>query len=264
MPPDHSTAASGTLPTEQTKLATAISGPTTTFSIARSAGGPSWMNRPLKKSSPSWATKPASRKPAVISFHSIVQSPRKLWATSDQAAAEVSRSRNGPAAPEDSCWWPASAWIACSRARRSSAGETSSRRLTAIRAIITSPPRYSARVNCQPISTHSTSPSSHTRFVEANWKASAVTAEAPLANRLLPMAIAVGAARRRRPQRRGQAHRLRPGARERRLDALARHPGLHDRRDREAQHERPPHLPRHQEGVLQAVQNRVHTPRGLY
>ena len=38
---------------------------------------------------------------------------------------------------------------------------------------------YSASANCQPISTHSTSPSSHTRFVEANWKASALAAEAP-------------------------------------------------------------------------------------
>jgi hypothetical protein len=40
------------------------------------------------------------------------------------------------------------------------------------------PPRYSASVNCQPISTHRTSPSSHTRLVEANWKASAEAAEA--------------------------------------------------------------------------------------
>ena len=39
----------------------------------------------LKKSSPSRPTKPASTKPRVISFHSICQSPRKLWATSDQA-----------------------------------------------------------------------------------------------------------------------------------------------------------------------------------
>jgi hypothetical protein len=37
-------------------------------------------------------------------------------------------------------------------------------------------------VNCQPISIHRTSPSSHTRLVEANWKASALAAEAPLAN----------------------------------------------------------------------------------
>ncbi len=32
IPPDHNTAASGTLPTEQTKLSTAMIGPMTTFS----------------------------------------------------------------------------------------------------------------------------------------------------------------------------------------------------------------------------------------
>jgi hypothetical protein len=37
MPPDHSTAASGTLPTEQTKLSTAMSEPTITFSIVGKA-----------------------------------------------------------------------------------------------------------------------------------------------------------------------------------------------------------------------------------
>ncbi len=45
-------------------------------------------------------------------------------------------------------------------------------------------------MNCQPSSTHSTSPSSHTRFVDANWKASADAALAPFWNRLLAIAIA--------------------------------------------------------------------------
>jgi hypothetical protein len=49
---------------------------------------------------------------------------------------------------------------------------------------------YSASVNCQPISTHRTRPSSHTRLVEANWKASAVAADAPFWNRLLAIAMA--------------------------------------------------------------------------
>ena len=53
------------------------------------------------------------------------------------------------------------------------------RRSTAISAIITIPPTYSATVNCQPISTHSTRPSSHTRLVEASWKARALAALAP-------------------------------------------------------------------------------------
>ena len=39
IPPDQSTAASGTLPTEQTKLSTAMSGPTITFSSVCTAGG---------------------------------------------------------------------------------------------------------------------------------------------------------------------------------------------------------------------------------
>ena len=73
---------------------------------------------------------------------------------------------------------------------RSSARLTNSRSSAHISPIITIPPRYSPSVNCQPSSTHSTSPSSHTRFVEANWKASALTAEAPFANRLRAIAIA--------------------------------------------------------------------------
>src|SRR4051794_35313196 len=52
------------------------------------------------------------------------------------------------------------------------------------------PPRYSATANCQPMSTHSTSPSSHTRFVEANWNASDDVVDAPFWKRLLAMAMA--------------------------------------------------------------------------
>ena len=52
------------------------------------------------------------------------------------------------------------------------------------------PPRYSASVNCQPSRIQSTRPSSQTRLVEANWKASAVAAEAPFWNSDLAIAIA--------------------------------------------------------------------------
>ena len=68
IPPDHSTAASGTLPTEQTKLSTAMTGPMNAPQIAWTAAGESLRNRPLKKSSPSSEMKPASRKPTVISL----------------------------------------------------------------------------------------------------------------------------------------------------------------------------------------------------
>ena len=64
IPPDQSTAASGTFPTEQTKERTAISGPTITFSTA--ATGPEASDRKsvLKKSFPSRPTNPARRKPS--------------------------------------------------------------------------------------------------------------------------------------------------------------------------------------------------------
>jgi hypothetical protein len=78
IPPAQSTAASGTLPTEQTNESTATSGPTITFSGMRSHAGASVMKSALKKSIGSSATKPAITKPAVISFQSIAQSLRKL------------------------------------------------------------------------------------------------------------------------------------------------------------------------------------------
>src|SRR5690242_895285 len=49
IPPDHRTAASGTLPTEHTKLSTAISGPTIAFSIAGSGCGAWRRNSDAKK-----------------------------------------------------------------------------------------------------------------------------------------------------------------------------------------------------------------------
>ena len=45
-------------------------------------------------------------------------------------------------------------------------------------------------MNCQPISTHSTRPSSQTRFVDANWKASAALADAPFSKSDLAIATA--------------------------------------------------------------------------
>src|SRR6266511_5590231 len=93
IPPAHSTAASGTLPTEQTNESTATSGPTTTFSISRGASDASVTKRSLKNDAGSSAMKPAITNPPVISFQSISQSPRKLCATSDHADTEVRRSR---------------------------------------------------------------------------------------------------------------------------------------------------------------------------
>ena len=141
----------------------------------------------MKKSSPSSAMKPASRKPSVISFQSICQSPRKLCATSDQAAAESSRSRRAQLRARGVVLVPAVGLLRV-RARLAppAARETNSaqQQRTSARS---SRSRRGTRpsVNCQPIRTHRTRPSSHTRFVEANWNASADAAEAPFWNRLL-------------------------------------------------------------------------------
>ena len=87
------------MPTEQTKLSTAITGPMTAPHTVWTSFGEPVRNRPLKKPLPSWAMNPASRKPIVISFQSICQSPRKLCATSDHALTEVSRSRQDSRSP---------------------------------------------------------------------------------------------------------------------------------------------------------------------
>ena len=109
IPPAQSTAASGTFPTEQTNERTATIGPTITFSISLTGSGASVTKRSLKNDIGSSAMNPAMRKPALISFQSICQSPRKLCATSDQASREVSRSRHDLAEAADACWWPAAA-----------------------------------------------------------------------------------------------------------------------------------------------------------
>jgi hypothetical protein len=80
-----------------------MTGPMNAPQRAWTSAGEPLRNSPLKKLSPSWATKPANRKPMVISFHSICQSPRKLCATSDHAEAEVRRWRQGMCSPAVWC-----------------------------------------------------------------------------------------------------------------------------------------------------------------
>jgi hypothetical protein len=56
--------------------------------------------------------------------------------------------------------------------------------------IMTAPPTNSAAANCQPIKTSSTTPSSMTRFVEANMKTIALTKSAPFWNSDFAIAVA--------------------------------------------------------------------------
>ena len=120
----------------------------------------------------------------VISFHSIPPvhaevpgdvGPRVHRTSAADARAVPRRRRTGARARRR----PPAHGAARTSSNR---GETNSLRLTAISTMRMIPPTYSASVNCHPISTQRTRPSSHTRFVEANWKATEVTAEAPFSS----------------------------------------------------------------------------------
>src|SRR5438874_11240981 len=82
MPCDQSRLASGMFPTEQTNEITAMMGPTSAFSIERTAAGPLWRNNASHQScGTSVAKKPAIRNPPRISFQSIDQSVTNACAT---------------------------------------------------------------------------------------------------------------------------------------------------------------------------------------
>ena len=192
IPPDQSTAASGTLPTEQTKLSTAISGPTRTFSSVRSQRRRVGDEEDVEEVVAEQADEAGEQ-----------EADRDLLPEHRPVAAEVDARRRSRPRPS----------VSRSRQpvlRRPSLVLVAGLRLLGVLARLLLqprgdeaaqqhrhqhdqdqiPPTYSASVNCQPISTQSTSPSSQTRLVEANWKASAVTAEAPFWKSDLAIAIA--------------------------------------------------------------------------
>jgi hypothetical protein len=107
IPPDHSTAASGTLPTEQTKLSDRDDrSDDRVLEELRGGRGVADEQR-VEEAVWSWPTNPASRNPIVISFHSIDQSLRKLCATSDHACADTRETlADRECAPALWCWWP--------------------------------------------------------------------------------------------------------------------------------------------------------------
>ena len=236
-------------------------GPTITFSIAGSGAGALLMNRRLKKLLPSCAMKPASRNPIAISFHSIGQSPRKLCATSDQRRSAVSRSRQ----------------------RQLLAGRVMLVAAVGLERVLAAPgPRAGGLTNSRSSTVIS---DDHHDPAEVLRERELPADQDPQHEPELPHEVgrgelegerggraralleqALGDRDRRVGARRGRGAEAgrprRPGARPSRsatLDALARDPRLHDRRDREAEHERPPDLPRHQERVLEAVPDHVST-----
>src|SRR5579885_1001202 len=77
MPPRHKTAASGTLPTEQTKLMMATSGPTSGPSIFAMVGSLEKKTARQKESGTQAAKAPAISSPITISTHTEAQSMTK-------------------------------------------------------------------------------------------------------------------------------------------------------------------------------------------
>jgi hypothetical protein len=77
MPPRHSTAASGTFPTEQTKLSMATNGPTSGPSIAASVGLSTRKNAHQKESGTHAASAPAISRPPTMSVQTEAQSITK-------------------------------------------------------------------------------------------------------------------------------------------------------------------------------------------
>ena len=160
IPPDQSTAASGTFPTEQTKLSTAISGPTITFSSVLGTTGASLDEEAVEEVVAEQADEAGEQEAErdLLPEHLPVAAevvghvgPGRGRASAARAATPAPRRRvgaGGPRPPAERARAPAP------RLRR----ETNSRSTAHISAIITMPPTYSASVNCQPISTHSTRP----------------------------------------------------------------------------------------------------------
>src|SRR6266508_2560395 len=185
MPPFHRTAASGTLPIEQTNETTATSGPTSGPQSLAASGWPSRKKPCQKCCGTHAASAPATSRPTAMSTQTDAQSITKYWLVAVNPAGERSRDQmdppptamSMPAWPSMRPATPRSAWSrACStRLRRSVALNSRARR-----AIISGPPTNSATVNCQPSSTARMMPSSITRLVEANWKAIAAVKSAPL------------------------------------------------------------------------------------
>ena len=253
-PPDHSTAASGTLPTEHTKLSTAMTGPMSAPQSVWTAAGASSRKRPLKKSSPSSAMKPGQQ-----------EAREDLLPQHLPVAAEVVR-HVGPGVGRGQPRAPGQA-----RARRVVlvAGVGAERVLARdllVAARDEDPqqrPHEGDHHDAAEVLGEGELPADEHPQHEAQLPDEVRRGELEGQRRagrgaLLEQALGdrdrrVGARRGRGAQARGAGHGTEAVAGQRALDALARHPRLDDGGDREAQDERPPDLPGHEHRVPQAV-----------
>ena len=131
-----------------------------------------------------------------MSPHSMTTSETKTWLTAVKASAEKSRFMKGRSSSTamsiSACpsIRPCTSLFARAMAACTRVGLRTRRRIAASRAIITTPPANWARVKRHPMSDHRISPSSSTRFVEANWNTMAAVKSPPRFTMERPIAVA--------------------------------------------------------------------------
>ena len=97
MPPFHSTAASGTLPIEQTKLATATTGPMSgPHSFGQQRVVDQEQRLPEASRAPTRAIAPAMSRPMTMSRRTAAHSMTKMWLTDVNPSPDVSRRQTEP------------------------------------------------------------------------------------------------------------------------------------------------------------------------
>ena len=267
IPPAQSTAASGTFPIEQTNERIATIGPTTTFSSSCTPAGASVRKRLLNTPIGSSATKPAIRKPTrdLLPEHLEVaaevvrdvrpgghrREPLAPAALADRAlvlVARVGRLRVARASSSSRLLTSSRSAEPDERDQHDPADELGQRELPA-----EEDPEHDPELEDEV----------RRRELEGHRRGEA---RALLEHRLRDRDRRVAARRRGRAEpgreRRSCAGRAPPRAL---CIRDARHPGLHHRREQEAEHERPADLPRHLARVRQPLSDQVedmHTPGG--
>ena len=261
IPPFQSTAASGTFPTEQTKLIIATSGPITGPQNFAAVG---WSTR--KSVLPPRVGHPGGeragdeqpdrdvapdRRPV---HHEVVRGRGEALRRAEPLPPRARRrrptcpSRRGP---------PSSRRDPCSpgRAPRRPGGASGRRRKTIARmTIISGPPTNSPRTNSQPSRSAITIPSSTTRLVEAISNAIAAVKSAPRRKSERARATAAYEHDDDAAPSAGRAHeRPRRSSGSSRCISLLRDDRLDDPRQREAEDQRPEDLPEHPERERERV-----------
>ena len=265
MPPFHSTAASGTLPTEQTNEMIATTGPMSGPQTSRPADGRRRRTPARRCRAPRRRSRPATSRPITrsrrIAAHSItntcataVKPSRREQPPRERAlaAGRTCPSRRGPPSSRRA---PRSA---CSRASRSSRSPQEQPEQHGEHTIMIGPPMNSARVNCQPMSSARITPELDHQVGRGDLERHRGGEVRALAEQRAGQRHRRVRARRRRGAEPGRdRQRARPVVAEQPHHRGPPHHGLDHRRQREPEDQRPGDLPRHRPGDRQRVPDGV-------